>query len=107
MRSQVLYNLGLCLWQLSFDEAAMKQLLDAPVVEPLVALLKEGVHCAPCCACALPAPAACRCHLMPGERERHPDSTHAGEARCAACSAVAAGMGFGEMLGRAPLLSPL
>lgn len=43
MRSQVLYNLGLCLWQLSFDDAAMKQLLDAPVVEPLVALLKEGV----------------------------------------------------------------
>lgn len=43
MRSQVLYNLGLCLWQLSFDEAGMKQLLEAPVVEPLVALLKEGV----------------------------------------------------------------
>eukprot|EP00892_Ulva_mutabilis_P008643 jgi/Ulvmu1/6150/UM028_0006.1 len=42
MRSQVLYNLGLCLWQLGFDEAAMKQLLEAPVVEPLVALLKEG-----------------------------------------------------------------
>lgn len=43
MRSQVLYNLGLCLWQLSFDEGGMKQLLEAPVVEPLVALLKEGV----------------------------------------------------------------
>lgn len=44
VRSQVLYNLGLCLWQLTFDEAGMKQLLEAPVVEPLVALLKEGAN---------------------------------------------------------------
>lgn len=43
MRSQVLYNLGLCLWQLTFDEAGLKNLLEAPVVEPLVTLLKEGM----------------------------------------------------------------
>lgn len=41
-RSQILYNCGLCLWQLSFDELAMQQLRKSRCVEPLVDLLKQG-----------------------------------------------------------------
>jgi hypothetical protein len=43
MRSQVLYNVGLCLWQLSMDKGGMEQLQESGAVEPLVALLKEGM----------------------------------------------------------------
>jgi hypothetical protein len=41
-RSQILYNCGLCLWQLSFDEVALLQLRKSRCVEPLVDLLKQG-----------------------------------------------------------------
>lgn len=42
MRSQVLYNFGLCLWLLSFDENGMEEIKKPAVVVPLVNLLKEG-----------------------------------------------------------------
>jgi hypothetical protein len=41
-RSQTLYNCGLCLWQLTFDEAALAAVAKADVAVPLVDLLKEG-----------------------------------------------------------------
>jgi hypothetical protein len=41
-RSQILYNLGLCLWQLTYDKAALAQMFKSRVVEPLVELLKQG-----------------------------------------------------------------
>ena len=43
-RSQTLYNLGLCLWQLTYDHAGLAQLQKADCVPPLVDLLKQGAH---------------------------------------------------------------
>ena len=42
-RSQTLYNVGLCLWALSFDDVGMQQLEKNDFVDPLVGLLKQGV----------------------------------------------------------------
>lgn len=42
MRSQVLYNFGLCLWLLSFDASGMEELKKSAAVTPIVGLLKEG-----------------------------------------------------------------
>ena len=43
MRSQVLYNFGLCLWLLSYDDNGMEELKRPAAVVPLVNLLKEGM----------------------------------------------------------------
>ena len=43
-RSQTLYNLGLCLWQLTYDDAGLAQLQKADCVPPLVDLLKQGAR---------------------------------------------------------------
>ena len=55
-RSQMLYNAGLCLWQLSFDAAGTAALLKSKAVEPLVDLLKQGVPPPPARSCALRVP---------------------------------------------------
>ena len=41
-RSQVLYETGLCLWQLSFEPEAVEVIRDAEVVLVLAELLKGG-----------------------------------------------------------------
>ena len=41
-RSQTLYNVGLCLWQLTFDDTALDAVVKADCIVPLVDLLKEG-----------------------------------------------------------------
>jgi hypothetical protein len=47
-RAQTLYNFGLCLWLLSFDENGMKELQRRASVTPIVNLLKEG-ELSTCC----------------------------------------------------------
>lgn len=47
-RSQILYNVGLCLWQMTYDEASLAQMQKSRVVEPLVDLLKQGAEPSPC-----------------------------------------------------------
>lgn len=62
-RSQVLYQAGLCLWQLSFDEDGLENMKTAGVAGVLVDLLKGGTL-SPFFGCSWPVLLACSIELV-------------------------------------------